>query len=136
MKEDFFETDFGKAVAWIFWLGVIVFIIWGASSDGVESKSGIDQSSRGNPPASEPDDPYTTNDESNDQPVGYYGTDTKSVTTPHNGHSYELDVDYDDGEPSTIYFPKGGHVDVGDCSSSYGYTYCQDENGREWEFEE
>lgn len=81
------------------------------------------------------DDPVTTNDERNDQPLGSMGT-TLCVMTTHNGRKYTLDVDVDDaGRVREIYFPKGGNVDFDDCTIDADMTgACDDENGREWEF--
>lgn len=81
------------------------------------------------------DDPATTNDERNDQPLGSMGT-TLCVMTTHNGRKYTLDVDVDDaGRVREIYFPKGGNVDFDDCTIDPDMTgACDDENGREWEF--
>ena len=80
------------------------------------------------------DDPETTNDESNDQPEGYYGSETITACTPHNGSCYDLDADIEDTTITTIYFPKGGYVYVNaeDCNS--GETcYGEDGDGTEWE---
>ncbi len=81
------------------------------------------------------DDPTTTNDESNDQPLGHFGTTSVEACTPHNGSCYTLDADVD-GAPSTLYFPKGGNVDLDSCDDyGDGQFTCQDENGREWEIQ-
>lgn len=89
----------------------------------------------GNSQSRRVDDPATTNDESNDQPVGSMGT-TLCVMTTHNGRQYTLDVDVDDaGRVREIYFPKGGNVDFDDCTIDADMTgACDDENGREWKF--
>ena len=81
------------------------------------------------------DDPTTTNDESNDQPIGHWGTITMCVGTTHNGRQYTLDVDLEGLEVQTIYFPKGGNVDFIGCELDDQLTgTCDDERGREWEF--
>lgn len=82
------------------------------------------------------DNPETSNDESNDQPVGYYGDKTMQVRTPHNGENYTLDVEFDGENPTSVYFPKGGNVDFSDCSGGDGSWECIDEDGKEWTIEE
>ncbi|MDO8623467.1 MAG: hypothetical protein Q7R52_04425 [archaeon] len=81
------------------------------------------------------DDSYTTNDESNDQPVGFYGTDTMYACNQSSGNCYDLDVDSDGENVERIYFPKGGWVDVDYSDCDDGYCYVEDENGTEWELE-
>lgn len=83
------------------------------------------------------DDPATSNDESNDQPVGLFGDVTLCVSTPHNGESYTLDVAVDeDRTVSEIYFPKGGNVDLYGCQLEDDLTgLCEDEAGRDWQFD-
>lgn len=82
------------------------------------------------------DDPSTSDDESNDQPVGYFG----NVTLEADGTSgtYTLDADTIDtpGGPELrrLYFPKGGWVDFYDCPLDEVYSgECSDENGNRWE---
>ena len=77
----------------------------------------------------------STNDPSNDQPVGTYGDQTMTVSTPHNGAQYTLDVEFNGDNPSTIYFPKGGHVEISDCSRGGGSWECTDEDGKAWTIE-
>ena len=87
-----------------------------------------------NPVPHTPDDPNTTNDESNDQPLGYFGTTTLDVTNISSGNSYSLDADIDDNQLQRLYFPKGGWVDFSDCElDEYLCGTCADENGNEWE---
>ena len=82
------------------------------------------------------DNPNTTNDESNDQPVGHFGTVTLIVSQAESGHTYTLDVEMDGSEATRIYFPKGGWVDLEGCELEDGYAgKCIDENGRHWTFE-
>jgi hypothetical protein len=82
------------------------------------------------------DDPATTNDESNDQPVGHYGTTTLIVSQEESGHTYTLDVEIEGSEVQRIYFPKGGWVDLRGCELDEDLTGdCVDENGRHWTFE-
>lgn len=83
------------------------------------------------------DNSATTNDESNDQPIGTAGTKTFCVSTPHNGRRYALDVDANgEGYINKIYFPKGGHVDFSDCITHSDWSgECDDENGKTWVFE-
>jgi len=81
------------------------------------------------------DDYSTTNDESNDQPVGFYGTDTMYVCNNSSGNCYYLDVDSTGEELERIYFPKGGWVDIEYSDCSGGYCVAEDENGTEWELE-
>lgn len=83
-----------------------------------------------------PDNPSTTNDESNDQPVGHFGTITMIVSQQESGHTYTLDVEFDDLESRRIYFPRGGWVDLEGCELEGDLTgECVDENGRHWTFE-
>lgn len=81
------------------------------------------------------DDPYTTNDESNDQPVGFYGTDTMYACNQSSGNCYDLDVDSDGESVERIYFPKGGWVDVDYSDCEDGFCTVTDENGTEWELD-
>ena len=83
-----------------------------------------------------PDDPYTSNDESNDQPVGHFGTLTMSVASLESGNSYTLDVEVDDTTVDRVYFPKGGWVDFYGCELDDDLTgSCLDEQGRLWDFD-
>lgn len=82
------------------------------------------------------DSPSTTNDEANDQPVGYYGTVTLCVSSEDSGNTYTLDVDVDDFEVSEIYFPRGGNVDFWECTLDEDFFgECEDEDGDVWTFE-
>lgn len=81
------------------------------------------------------DDPYTTNDESNDQPVGFYGTETVYACNQSSGNCYDLDADSDGESIERLYFPKGGWVDIDYSDCDGGYCYLEDENGNEWEIE-
>jgi hypothetical protein len=80
-----------------------------------------------------PDNPSTTNDESNDQPRGHFGTLTLLVTNTSSGNSYPLDADVEDGELTRLYFPKGGWVDFIGCELDEQLAgSCADEQGRQW----
>ena len=81
------------------------------------------------------DDPATSNDESNDQPLGHLGSVTLYAYNSSSGHTYTLDADVENGEVQRLYFPKGGWVDF-DFSEidSDGNGSGTDENGRHWEF--
>lgn len=82
------------------------------------------------------DDPTTTNDESNDQPIGHLGTVTISAVNVSSGNSYALDADVDGSEVERIYFPKGGWLDFSDSDiDSSGNGEGTDEKGNQWEFE-
>lgn len=82
------------------------------------------------------DDPGTTNDESNDQPLGYFGTLTLAVSNNDSGNSYTLDADLEDTTVERVYFPKGGWVDFYDCELDEDLTgSCWDEEGRSWTFD-
>jgi len=81
------------------------------------------------------DDPNTTNDESNDQPQGYFGRKTLQVTNLNSGNSYPLDADIEGRELHRLYFPKGGWIDFIGCELDDDFHgTCTDEEGREWEF--
>ena len=84
----------------------------------------------------ETDDPYTSDNEYNDQPVGYYGTETVEACNQSSGNCYDLDVEIYGDEIERIYFPKGGWVDMYDSEwdEDYGEGWGEDENGTEWEF--
>ncbi|MBU0731271.1 hypothetical protein KKC88_00145 [Patescibacteria group bacterium] len=84
----------------------------------------------------ETDDPYTSDNEYNDQPVGYYGTETMEACNLSSGNCYDLDVEIYGDEIERIYFPKGGWVDMYDSEwDEYsGEGWGEDENGTEWEF--
>lgn len=78
------------------------------------------------------DDPTTTNDERNDQPLGHFGNTAVEACTVHNDTCYTLDA-YVDEYPETLYFPKGGNVDMVTCDNlGEGLFVCTDENDREW----
>jgi hypothetical protein len=82
------------------------------------------------------DNPATTNDESNDQPIGHFGSETVTAHSYDSGNTYTLDADVDGTEVSRIYFPKGGWVDFSDCElDSDGEASCTDEEGRLWDVE-
>lgn len=88
-----------------------------------------------------PDDPLTTNDERNDQPLGDYGTVTLRVRNLSSGNSYSVDADVDEDEFGELrlrrlYFVKGGWVDFIDCGLESDYSgSCSDEAGKDWEIE-
>lgn len=116
------------------------------SSDGGSSRAGVVQNgnlaARGGTatvrtefePAA--DDAATTNDESNDQPVGHFGSVTIEVTSAESGHTYTLDAEVDGMTLERIYFPKGGWVDFPDCEIDEDLCGdCEDEQGRSWTFE-
>lgn len=88
-------------------------------------------------PPVEEDDPDTTNDESNDKPVGFYGTQTMRVYSQESGNTYTLDIDVDeDGQITQIYFPKGGWLTFTGCylDDDHNATCVDDENSSTWEF--
>ncbi len=130
-------------------LAVITLIIWGFSGlfsgdedipssayqKGNMIDSGGSPSYRYNDTPSYYDDYSTTNDESNDQPVGFYGTDTMYACNGNSGNCYDLDVDSDGENVERMYFPKGGWVDIDYSDCDDGYCYVEDENGTEWELE-
>ena len=126
----------------VFGVLLVLGIIWFVSANDSPSNNYYDEYdyyteegySRGNAPIFE-DDLDTTNNESNDQPVGFYGTETVEACNLSSGNCYEVDVDINDDEIETIYFYKGGHVhlDYSDCDYA-GYCYGVDESGVEWEF--
>lgn len=82
------------------------------------------------------DNPATSNNESNDQPLGNFGTETVTAFSHSSGYYYTLDADLDEKTLSRIYFPKGGWVDFPDCELEDDYTgSCEDEEGRTWDIE-
>lgn len=90
---------------------------------------------RREPHEKQKDDPLTTNDESNDQPLLHYGKVTMYVRNISSGNSYYLDADLDDKHNLTrLYFPKGGWVDFLDgCELDADRSgICIDENGKKW----
>ena len=132
--------------------GLIVFglIVWGVISlfsgndqeinsdsymKGDMSNTGGSPTYRYNDTPTYEDDEYTSNNESNDQHVGFYGTDTMNACNESSGNCYDLDVDSDGENIERIYFPKGGWVDVDSSDCNDGYCYVEDENGTEWELE-
>lgn len=87
------------------------------------------------PYAPKTDDPTTSNDESNDQPVGHLGKVTLIVFNYSSGHEYTLDADLEEGEVQRLYFPKGGWVDfISSDIDNDGIGTGTDEEGRQWEF--
>jgi hypothetical protein len=92
-------------------------------------------STRDDPPVLE-DDPDTANDESNDQPVGYYGTQTICVQSYESGNTYTLDAEVDGLEVTQIYFPRGGNLDFTGCELDENLEgQCEDDEGDTWEFQ-
>jgi hypothetical protein len=82
------------------------------------------------------DDPFTSNDESNDQPLGHFGTETLSVLNYDSGNSYTLDGEIVDGALERLYFPKGGWIDFYSCDLDEQFQgECTDEEGRLWSIE-
>jgi hypothetical protein len=81
------------------------------------------------------DNLYTTNDESNDQALGFYGTQTMNACNQSSGNCYDLDVDISDGEVERIYFPKGGWVDIVGSDCYEELCFVIDENDTEWVLE-
>jgi hypothetical protein len=80
----------------------------------------------------EPDDPLTTNDESNDQPVGHFGTMTLRVTG-ESGNTYTIDGELEGLELRRLYFPRGGWVDFWSCELDEDFSgTCFDEESRTW----
>ncbi len=131
-------------LTWIFIFGAIYLIASAFDEDKSSDEAYLkgDMSHSGGSPTFRyedtpilEDDSYTTDDESNDQPVGFYGTDTMYACNQESGNCYDLDVDSDGENIERIYFPKGGWVDVDDSDCDGGYCYVEDENGTEWELE-
>jgi len=82
------------------------------------------------------DNPITSNDESNDQPLGHFGTKTIRVHSAQSGNTYTLDADLDGNSLDRIYFPRGGWVDFAGCELEWDLSgECEDELGRIWIFE-
>lgn len=80
------------------------------------------------------DDPSTTNDETNDQPIGHFGTLTLSVCYVSSGNCYDVDAELSGTTLERLYFPKGGWVDMDNCELDEDLTgSCDDEKGRSWE---
>lgn len=83
-------------------------------------------------------DPATTNDESNDQPIGHYGRVTLQVYSSKSANHYRLDADVEEGsldayELTRLYFPKGGWIDFPSCDLDEDYEgECADENYDHW----
>lgn len=113
----------------------------GSTSPRHQSVAQGDGNSRGGsatvrvPHAKKTDDPTTTNDESNDQPLGHYGTVTLRVFKKK---AYTLDADIDSNYDfgfymKRLYFPRGGWVDFPSCQLDIDLKgECADENGDDW----
>ena len=82
-----------------------------------------------------PDNPLTTNNEANDQPLGHLGNRTVQVYYPSSGARYAADADVEDDMLLRLYFRKGGWVDFEDCELEDLEGECEDETGRSWVFE-
>ena len=124
-----------------FLIGTVCATLLGCGEEGyVHPQEGNLAKSGGSPTVRRsfnftPDDPYTSNDESNDQPVGHFGTLTMSVASLESGNSYTLDVEVDDTTVDRVYVPKGGWVDFYGCELDDDLTgSCLDEQGRLWDF--
>jgi len=143
-----------KELLIIFWgiikvlivIGIVVWVFSALFSGGSNIESDAynkgDMSNYGGTPSyrysntpSYYDDENTSNDESNDQATGFYGTDTMYACNGNSGNCYDLDVDSDGENIERIYFPKGGWVDVDSSDCDSGYCTVEDENGTEWELE-
>lgn len=82
------------------------------------------------------DDPDTSDDESNDQPSGHFGTLTLSICSVDAGNCYTLDGDVSGTTLERVYFPRGGWVDFLSCELDDDLTGdCDDEQGRQWRVE-
>lgn len=81
------------------------------------------------------DESYTSDNESNNQPIGYYGTQTVWSCNLDSGNCYDLDADFNDDGLERLYFPKGGWVDMDSSDCEDGTCYAVDENGTDWEVE-
>lgn len=82
------------------------------------------------------DDPLTSNDESNDQPRGHFGTLTLSACNLSSGNCYPLDGDVSGTELHRLYFPRGGWIDFLGCDLDVSLTgVCEDEQGRSWQID-
>jgi hypothetical protein len=107
--------------------------------DGIPEQAGDPAMRGGSPTVRESympatDDPRTSNDESNDQPQGVYGTVSVDVCNLHSGNCYPLDADVSGTTLSRLYFPKGGWVDFSACELDQDLNgTCEDENGTSWE---
>ena len=79
------------------------------------------------------DDPATTDDESNNQPLGLFGTEIVKACTTHNERCYTLDAQFDDKKLVKVYFVKGGRLKFKDnqCASMQ-ICRVKGQNGREW----
>ena len=81
-------------------------------------------------------DPFTTNAETNDQPLGHFGTVTVEISSQDSGNTYTLDAEIDGTTLERVYFPKGGWVDFYSCEVGEDFTGdCEDEEGRWWTLE-
>jgi hypothetical protein len=79
------------------------------------------------------DDPSTSNDESNDQPLGHFGTLTLSVCNLQSGNCYPLDGELSGSTLERLYFPRGGWIDFLDCELDDDFNgECEDEDGKMW----
>ena len=137
------EDNNGGILSW-FIIGAIIFAIFSSGDKDLNSDvyAKGDMSGVGGSPSyrydyapAYEDDSYTSNDESNDQAVGFSGSDTMYSCNQSSGNCYDLDVDSDGENIERIYFPKGGWVDVDSSECEDGYCYVEDENGTEWELE-
>jgi hypothetical protein len=128
-------------------LGICLLVLLACGGDG-SGESTVEPYKWGNsaktggsptirhPCVPESDDPETSNDESNDQPVGHFGTITLDAHNISSGNSYPLDADVNGFDVERIYFERGGWVDFYSCELDDDYSgYCTDENGNDWEFQ-
>ena len=138
------EENGSSLIGWgvIIFFGFLIFSSLGGGSDTDTPYLQGDMSDEGGSPTIRyedtptfEDDPYTTNDESNDQPVGFYGTETMNACNQSSGNCYDLDVDSNGEEVERIYFPKGGWVDIDSSDCEDGHCTATDENGNDWELE-
>jgi hypothetical protein len=132
------------------WVAIAIGLwIWSAQTDSrseiqrrstlVPAQQGDLAARGGSPTVRRPylrseDDPSTSNDETNDQPLGHFGTLTLSVCNSSTSKCYEVDAELSGTTLDRLYFQKGGWVDFDACELDEDFTgECDDENGRWWE---
>jgi hypothetical protein len=61
----------------------------------------------------------------------FSGTNTSEVCA-QNGSCYDLDVDFSNGQPNTVYFSNGGYINLGGCYDMGTAWSCSDNENSSW----
>ena len=122
---------------------IIGVLFWGASSlFASEKETRYDEyvppnnySSRDHIYSNDYDDYSSYDEDYEEYPAGFSGSDNMEACNNETGNCYDLEIDSDGENIERINFPNGGwrDVDYSDCDG--GYCVVEDEDGTEWELQ-